>query len=284
MRPLTEGWIAVNRLRRRIGKPPQAQWRQSWRTWIGEQVPGKSFADIGGLFGAAGEVAFVAEDAGASAVTLFDGGDVEYTAFPAEHERRASKIRFVQGDLHDPLTVERVGLHDIVWCTGVLYHTPNPLDQLMQLRAITREQLYLGCLTIPELPGVENGCVFYPYLDEDSRRAHSRAHYRPEGGLGIGVPIDERPMLGYGNFWWGITPSALRSMLRSARFEVVEERHPHDHPWLTEIVARPVERHPMMPPVDYYRRRREARERGEPLLPHEDYYERQADERRSVER
>ncbi len=58
------------------------------------------------------------------------------------------------------------------------------------------------------------------------RRPLARAYWsRTRSGLlGIGHPFDDRPMHGYGNFWWGITPSALRAMLRSARFEVVEER------------------------------------------------------------
>ena len=47
--------------------------------------------------------------------------------FSAELERRGSKVRFVQGDLHEPAIVERIGRHDVVWCSGVLYHAPHPL-------------------------------------------------------------------------------------------------------------------------------------------------------------
>lgn len=272
MRVLTEAWIAWHRARRRVGKPPQDRWREDRVAWVAREAAGRSFADIGGLFGAAGEIAFAAEDAGATAVTLCDAGDPGYTAYPAEHERRGSGVRFVQGDLHDPVTIDAVGPHDVVWCTGVLYHTPNPLDQLMQLRRITREVLYLGSRTIPELPGVQHGCVFYPYLDEASRAAHSRPYWKPEQGLGIGTPFDERPMTGHANCWWGITPSALRAMLRTARFEVVEEVRPHDFPWVTEVVARPIPLDPIVPPVDYYRRRGEARERGEEPPPFEGFY------------
>ena len=274
MRLLTEAWIALNRARRRARRPPVGDQRDHRLAWVREHAPGRSFADIGGLFNIAGEIAFAAEEAGATAVTLLDAGDPHLTAFPAERDRRGSQIRFVQGDLHDPVTIEAVGPHDVVWCTGVLYHTPNPLHQLTQLRLITREHLYLGTHTIPELPGIPQGCLFYPYLDDDARAALSRPHDDPRGGLGIGVPFDDRPMVGHGNFWWGITPSALRAMLRTARFEVVEERRPHDFPWYTEVVARPIGRAPLVPPPSYYRERAEARERGEPDLPFEDYYER----------
>jgi lipopolysaccharide export LptBFGC system permease protein LptF len=57
-----------------------------------------------------------------------------------------------------------------VWCTGVLYHTPNPVHQLMQLREITGEVLFLGTHTIPEVTGVEQACLYYPHLSADARR------------------------------------------------------------------------------------------------------------------
>lgn len=273
MRLLTEAWIAAARLRRRVGKPGVQEWERSRHAWVAEHVPGRSFADIGGLLNH-GATAFEAEAAGASAVTLFDVGDREYAPeYLAEHERRASRVRYVQGDLHDPVAVDRVGPHDLVWCCGVLYHTPNPVGQLTELRRITRGLLYLGTHTIPEVPGVAQACLYYPHLPAGSRHALARAHWRADGYWGVGPPIDERPMMGYANFWWGITPSALRAMLATARFEVVEERRPHPYPWYTEVVARPVDEPPMLPPVDYHRRRREARERGEDPPPFEDYYD-----------
>jgi SAM-dependent methyltransferase len=272
LRPLTEAWIAAARLRRRAGKPPLEDWHEQRRRWVAEHAPGRSFADIGGLF-IDGRVSFEAEDAGAAAVTLFDVGDREYApAYEAEHARRGSKVRYVQGDLHDDRSIEQVGPHDVVWCTGVLYHTPNPVHQLMQLRRITRERLYLGTHTIAEVPGVPQACLYYPHLDEDARGALSKAHWKADGYLGLGPPIDERPMFGYANFWWGITPSALRAMLRTARFEVVDEPRIHPSPFYVDLVARPVDEDPMLPPADYFRRRREARERGEGELPWEDFY------------
>jgi hypothetical protein len=191
----------------------------------------------------------------------------------AEHARRASRVRFVQGDLHDPVAIREVGPHDVVWCTGVLYHTPNPVHQLMQLREITRELLFLGTHTIPEVPGVPQACLYYPHLPAASRRTLSRAYWKADGYLGVGPPIDERPMYGYGNFWWGITPSALRAMLLTARFEVVEERRIHPSPWQTELVCRPIDEDPLMPPVEYFRERREARNRGDEPPPFDGYYD-----------
>jgi len=210
VRPLTEAWIAAARLRRKVGKPSIEEWQEGKRRWIAGHAAGKSFADIGGLL-IDGATSFAAEDAGATAVTLFDVGDVEFAfQYREDHERRGSKVRYVQGDLHDPAAPAQIGVHDVVWCTGVLYHSPSPMQQLLALREITGELLFLGTHTIPEVPGIPQACLFYPHLDAASRRALSRAYATAEGYLGVGPPIDERPMFGYANFWWGITPSALR--------------------------------------------------------------------------
>lgn len=268
---ITESWVFLRRIRRRIGKPSREASQAERHLWIDKHAPGRSFADVGGLFQLHGEMAYRAETAGAAEVTLFDSGDEDYLGLAAE--RRKSRIRFVQGDLEEPESVLRIGPHDIVWCTGVVYHTPNPVLQLMHLREITRELLFLGSRTIPEIPGFDQACIYYPNLAESSRRAHSRAYWKPESLWGIGVPFDDRPMYGHGNMWWGITPSALRAMLWTARFEIVEERHPHDYPWAVDVVARPVDKEPLLPPRSYFRARGDRDARGEELLPFEDYYD-----------
>lgn len=270
-------WLAAARLwRRRHRRPSVAEWDAARTAWIQQHAPGKSFADIGGLYQRHGSIAFEAEAAGASAVTLFDAGDPGFTLFDQHREALESKVRFVQGDLEEPQSVARIGPHDIVWCTGVLYHTPNPVGQLMQLRAITRELLYLGTQTLPDLPGLRHACIYYPHLPPGDRRAYASAHWKPlrKQLLGIGTPFDERPMYGHGNFWWGISRSALRAMLRTAGFEVVDEFTRRDSPFLTELAARPLSRDPLIPPVSYFRERQEARDRGEGQLPFADFYER----------
>jgi len=88
-------------------------------------APGSSFLDLGGMWGVDGDVAFAAERAGASRVVLFDGMDPT-EPFQAKHRDAGSQVAYVQGDLHDPEDVQRLGTFDVVWCTGVIYHSPNP--------------------------------------------------------------------------------------------------------------------------------------------------------------
>jgi hypothetical protein len=275
-------WSKGARLRGRAQRRGLADdWEAGRLAWVREHAPGKSFADVGGLFKLVGDMAFLAEEVGATQVTLFDVGDIdlpseghlEWGSFQEKRDAKGSRVRYVQGDLEDTATPERVGVHDVVFYSGVLYHTPNPVLQLLQLRQITKELLFLSTLTIPEIPGFPQACVYYPYLDAAARQPYAAGYSWAPDLLGIGTAVDERPMYGYGNCFWGISRSALRAMLRTARFEVVEERAMRQAPWATELVCRPLPQHPLLPPVDYFRLRGEALARGEGRLPFETWYD-----------
>jgi hypothetical protein len=84
---------------------------------------------------------------------------------------------------------------------------------------MTRELLIVGTATIPEAPGLEAACVFYPGLSDAGRRVYQAAPRRATR-VGISTPFD--PVRFYDNWWWGISPSALRGMLIATGFEVVE--------------------------------------------------------------
>ncbi len=203
---------AVARLRARLGSaaPPREE-------LIARHVAGRSFVDVGCMWTIDGKLCFAAEDAGASSVT---GVDVMARSerFDAEVARRDSKVRFVQGDLHDPATVAAIGRHDVVWCSGVLYHAPHPLLTLERLRELTGQTLLLATETVAETPGRRNTCVIAPGRDE-----HPNAE--PPAG----------PDAGYGPWYWGIAPSALRTMLKLSGFDVVEEFRT---PFHVTVVAR----------------------------------------------
>src|SRR5918997_5486482 len=203
---------AYARVRARAGSasPPR-------ETLIAEHVAGRSFVDVGCMWSVHGALCFAAEDAGASSVT---GVDVMAATerFTAERARRGSTVRFVQGDLHEPATIGVIGAHDVVWCSGVLYHAPHPLLTLERLRELTGQTLLLATETVAETPGRRGTCIVAPGRDE-----HPNAE--PPAGPGAG----------YGPWYWGISPSALRSMLALSGFAVVEE---HRTPLHVTVVAR----------------------------------------------
>jgi hypothetical protein len=269
-------------LRRRLRRKQATEEQERRGRFIREYVPGRSFVDVGGMYGIDGDVAFQAEAAGATRVTLFDSLDPT-PRFLERHRAQGSAIRTVQGDLEDPVSMQKVGEHDVVYCSGVIYHTPNLLLQLTHLHSITREHLLLGSATIPEIPGVPQACVYYPFLEAHDRAPWARGwRHDPEHAIGVGTAFDPRPMYGHANCWWGITPSALRAMVRSARFEIVDEYRTADYPWGMAVVAKPVAEHPSLPPVDYYRLRGQKLAEGT-TLPFDGYYDKGPDARATPE-
>lgn len=168
---------------------------------------GRSFADVGSMWNVEGRFALEAEAGGATCVTAVDVME-EADSFRAERERRGPHVRFVHADANAEDLVERVGVHDVVWSSGVLYHQPSPLRTVEGLAALAGETLLVQTATIPEVPGLPQACVLYPGLDRSSREAFGRVF---PGAIGLDTAFE--PGQGYANWWWGITPSALRAMV-----------------------------------------------------------------------
>jgi SAM-dependent methyltransferase len=227
MPALARTWMLAARGRRRF-----ARHRAPREELVMRFAPGRTFADIGCMWRVHGAIAFLAEECGATAVTGLDLMPAS-EQFADEHGRRSSKVRFLQGDLHEPEMISEVGPHDVVWCSGVLYHSPNPLLALERLRTITRQVLVLATETIPEVPGLAQAAVFLPSLPDRDRRVHAQA--RPGTvALGVSAPFDRSQS--YGAWWWGLSGSAVKAMLRASGFEVMEER---GSPFNFTVVARP---------------------------------------------
>jgi hypothetical protein len=167
--------------------------------------------------GVNGAMAFEAEAAGATAVTAVDvfGPTPE---FEEERARRRSSVRFILGDATAPETLARIGTVDVVLCAGVLYHHPSPFDLLSALRRICASTLILRTSTIPEIKGLPNAAVYFPMLKPRDRRLWDlRSLGLPRQ---VGITDGFEPDQGYGNWFWGLTPSCLASLLETAGFRV----------------------------------------------------------------
>jgi Methyltransferase domain len=208
----------VARLARR---PP---YQVTLRQLIAQHAPGLSFVDVGCMWKVDGAYAFLAMDVGATAVTGLDLMPAT-AAFEAANAGRAAPVRFVQGDVNSPEIARTLGTFDVVFCSGVLYHVPNPVFTLARLRAACREVLILGSSTIPELAHA-HGAVYYPQLDASRRAAF--AYRTPPGYDKVGLDTAYRPEWDYANYFWGLTPSCIEAMLTSVGFAVVE-RHRWRH-------------------------------------------------------
>ena len=216
---------------RSLKVPRVNEWWRRFRAWRGDTVgnynqlpayvrryaPGRAFADIGCMWGVNGEYAFVAAEAGASRVVGVDvfGPTPE---FEESRRARAPRVEFVLGDISSAETIRRIGEVDVVLCAGVLYHHPSPFDVLVALRRICRDTLILRTSTIPEIRGLPNAAVYFPMLDAKSRQLWNLKD------LGLlhqaGISNAFQPSEGYGNWFWGLTPSCLESLLATAGFSV----------------------------------------------------------------
>lgn len=184
---------------------------------IQKYAPGKSFADIGCMWAINGAYSFFAERCGARRVVAVD----VYPAtdeFASEHSRSNSRVEFVLGDINENVTLRRIGTMDVVLCSGVLYHTPDPFALLARLRSVCGEILLLQTHLIPEIPGQRNAAIFYPMLDE----VH-RTRFRLGTGMQKAITGPYEPESGYGNWFWGLTPSCVESLLACAGFATLEK-------------------------------------------------------------
>ncbi len=207
---------------------------------VREHAPGGSFADIGCMWGVNGAYTFLAEEAGATPVVGVDvlGPTPE---FEQERTERGSSVEFVLGDVTDAATLERIGTVDTVLCAGVLYHHPSPFDVLVALRAICRRTLILRTSTIPEVDGLPGAAVYWPLLTASQRRRWNLRSLGVDSQVGISGPFE--PEQGYGNWFWGLTPSCLVALTRTAGFRV-ERRE-------TEAFAQTLICTPVQPPFTH---------------------------------
>jgi hypothetical protein len=203
--------------------------------FIERVVAGSSFVDIGALWGTVSEKASTAWSAGASDVSVVDilpQGHELWSALDAHLSAIGSPAaRHVTANLDamDPTGIE----WDVVHTSGVIYHCPNPVHTLCQLRAITNKWLIITSMVIPQHISSPTGSLelrpgqsyFVPTLDPEARTI--AAEYLNATGVfratGVDVPVAQWDTGDYGPWWWLFTPSSLAGLLSTCGFEVVDD-------------------------------------------------------------
>lgn len=209
--------------------------------WISDVVPGRTFADVGGLWGTVNEMVTVAGLAGASHSTMIDIQPLGNEWWRAFEERAASLNVSNYSCIHADATLdgfsEQVGRYDVVHCSGIIYHLPDPFQLILRLREITREHMLLTSMYIPEFISNAEGeldltggeAILAHAITNPARRAVIVRHFEDRGLqiAGLTAPLNEPLVLpnGRGNtspWWWLMTPGLLKSMLEIGKFEVLE--------------------------------------------------------------
>jgi len=207
------------------------------RSWISQLVPGRTFADIGGLGGSSiNEMVTLAIESGAAEATMVDVlpfSDPLWRDFERKcTERGVTGYRRLQADLVNP---GEIGPWDVVHSSGILYHTPDPVRMTIQLRALCREYLIFTSMIVPEL--IENSAgrldlsggraVFVPAIDAAARRICAThldsAAIRVEG---INMTDDVTWLtpdgpVNYGPWWWLFPAAYVERLLKLVGFKIL---------------------------------------------------------------
>ena len=201
-------------------------------TYIGRVVAGKSFADVGGLWGTVNEKVSVAHTHGARTLTMIDispVGSELWTLFEQRrHTLRLPTVECVSGDILTLAEVEPCPQFDVVHCSGVLYHMPEPMRFLRALRNISREALVLtsaitatrvtGQKGVLEIPAAAMLCI--PAL-QGREREIVQSYWQGvvgDGAFGLTQQVAEWSFEDFGPWWWLPTVEALRAMCEVAGF------------------------------------------------------------------
>ena len=201
-------------------------------TYIGQLVAGKSFADVGGLWGTVNEKVSVAHAYGAHMLTMIDVSPMDselWTLF--EQRRRTLRLPIVECVSGDILTLAETDPHlqfDVVHCSGVLYHMPEPMRFLRALRNITRKALVLtsaitatrvkGEKGVLEIPAAAMLCI--PAL-QGREREIVQSYWQGvvgDGAFGLTQEVAGWSLEDFGPWWWLPTAEALRAMCEVAGF------------------------------------------------------------------
>lgn len=209
--------------------------------FIQKVASGKSFVEVGGLWGEVNEKATIAHKAGASKISAIDIWNEESEWWDKFDKRcQLLDIKNVSkyiGSIDNPEVVKTVPVHDIAHCAGVLYHCPNPFLTISNLAALCSEYLILTSASFPSIIETEVGGIYLdddaaisvPALTEKKRIVLNEYITKNYGGgaYGINYPTDawyfEDSNPNYGPWWWIWTPNYLKSMAEAVGLEVVDE-------------------------------------------------------------
>ncbi|MEM4546869.1 MAG: hypothetical protein QW328_08945 [Nitrososphaerota archaeon] len=207
-------------------------------SYIAQVVQGRSFLEVGGLWGGVNEKVSVAYRFGARRLAIVDVAKPENQWWEFFRQRMTQMdIKNYDAYAEDICTVDSVRIgapFDVVHCSGVLYNLPDPMRLLAVLRSITIEFCILTSVVIPEVIENEVSCyklppsamVFVPALT-DRERDCLKAYWRQFLGNSVAYGITDVASFSVDDFapwWWLPTATALKAMCRSAGFQVVDSQ------------------------------------------------------------
>ena len=141
---------------------------------------------------------------------------------------RLPTVECVSGNILTLAEADPCPQFDVVHCSGILYHMPEPMQFLCALRKITREALVLtsaitatrveGAGGIIEIPAAAMLCI--PAL-RGREREIVQSYWQGvvgDGAFGLTQELSEWHPEDFAPWWWLPTAEALRAMCEVAGF------------------------------------------------------------------
>lgn len=225
--------------------------------WIAAVAPGRRFVDIGGVGEwAANERVSQAIAAGAARAAVADilpAGSDHWRAFRDRMEGLGippgAYDSYPEVDITDPGLAARLPGFDVVHCTGILYHCPDPVASLRNLRRAAGRWLIVNTIVCPARVENEAGALavpdgaalFLPGLSETERAVLRLRYLRKYGwDLDVNAPRPRAPgaamphVMPDGRLsclpcWWLFTVPAFRALLRLLELDIRDEWTWDDH-------------------------------------------------------
>lgn len=204
--------------------------------FIARVVRGRTFADVGGLWGITSEKISVASRAQASALAMIDVQPAGTDLWRQFRERLRSLnvdgCECISSDVCDIVSTGDSPTYDVVHCSGVLYHHPNPISLLDALRRITGQYLILTSAVTQEHISNElgsydvppSGVIFVPALSSKERAILWKYWQESSGAAscyGISEPVQWN-LRDFAPWWWLPTPHAMLALAQCVGFQVVD--------------------------------------------------------------
>jgi len=208
--------------------------------WIEDLVKNKTFIDVGGVAYTCNEKISIAHESGAKDLTMLDIAglydkskiDADDGAWLAFHQRMKEKKIENYHSIKANIDNVHLGIYDLVYCNGVIYHTPNPLYTLKKISNITKKYLILGTTRIPERIEIEgnilesqpSSCLFVPNLNLFQKEILSK-FFISQGDHRIFHGINKEVEWSYDqcNAWWNVmTDGFVEGMLKTLGFQILE--------------------------------------------------------------
>lgn len=208
--------------------------------WIAELAEGRSFVDVGGLWGTVNETVSIASKAGARSTTMADiqaMGNEWWQKF----DQRCSELG-VSGydcrniDICDPSTLSDVEKFDFVHCSGIMYHVSDPIQFIQNLMGITNEYLLISSMTIPTVIENKDGRLDSPegsahlvhMLPDQARKV--LANYLVSKGMKEDIVSRKTPKelfhengsVRTGPWWWIYSPETMDAMCEMCGLEIIK--------------------------------------------------------------